>query len=81
MDAKYLGPFTITKRLGKGLYSLQLVDSPTVKVERVNSSHLKPYLVCNFPPHQTAHLLLPIHANCCTGGGFVCVYSYKEEIH
>ncbi len=41
MDAKYLGPFTITKTLGKGqsLYSLQLVDNPTVKVERVNGAH------------------------------------------
>ncbi len=63
MDAKYLGPFTITKRLGKGLYSLQLVDNPTVKVEKANSAHLKPYLTrtqLQLPCH-TAHLLiLPI---------------------
>ena len=57
MDDKYLGPFTITKRLGK---ALQLVDNPTIKVERVNGAHLKPYLTHN-PPTSPSQSSSPPH--------------------
>ena len=43
MDAKYIGPYVITRHLGKGLYALRLVSNPSVTVERVNGAHLKPY--------------------------------------
>ena len=44
MDAKYVGPFIITKSLGKGLYALQLVKNRDHVIDRVNGVHLKPYL-------------------------------------
>ena len=44
MDAKYVGPFIITKSLGKGLYALQLVKNPDHVIDQVNGVHLKPYL-------------------------------------
>ena len=43
LDVKYLGPYTITKVLGKGTYSLQLIADPSQKVEKVKGAHLKPY--------------------------------------
>lgn len=53
MDAKYLGPYIITKHLGKGLYSLQLVADPTHTIQRVNGAHLKPYhTLPSSPPHS-----------------------------
>lgn len=47
MDAQYIGPYVITRHLGKGLYALRLVDNPAVAVERVNGAHLKPYKTPN----------------------------------
>ena len=47
MDKKWLGPYYITRCLGKGLYSLRAIDRPDVVVSRVNGAHLKPY---NTPP-------------------------------
>ena len=47
LDVKWLGPYTITKNLGKGLYSLQLVSDSNSTVGRINGAHLKPY---NTPP-------------------------------
>ena len=43
MDTRFVGPYIITNNVGKGLYSLKLVENPTVVVERVNGAHLKPY--------------------------------------
>ena len=45
MDTRYLGPYVITKKLGKGLYALELVADPTQTVSRVHGAHLKPYHV------------------------------------
>ena len=53
LDEKYLGPFTITKVLGKGTYSLQLVADPSKRVERVNGAHLKPYFTPPSSPNQS----------------------------
>ena len=47
MDYKYLGPFTITKCLGKGMYSLQSIENPEIK--SINGVHIKPYLT---PPNS-----------------------------
>ena len=44
MDTKFVGPFMITKKLGKGLYALQLVENPDCVIDRVNGIQLKPYL-------------------------------------
>ena len=44
LDHKWLGPYTITGHLGKGLYRLQAVDNPHFVVARVNGAHLKPYV-------------------------------------
>eukprot|EP00731_Ephydatia_muelleri_P011380 Em0006g274a len=44
MDCRYVGPFVITKSLGKGLYSLASVESPKKVTKSVNGVHLKPYL-------------------------------------
>ena len=52
MDAKYVGPYVITRHLGKGLYALRLVDNPAVTVERVNGAHLKPYKTPNHADDQ-----------------------------
>ena len=49
LDYKYVGPFTITKCLGKGLYSLQSIENPDVVIKSVNGVHIKPYLT----PHST----------------------------
>ena len=43
LDSKWIGPFKITKSLGKGLYSLESFDDPPVTVGRVNGVHLKPW--------------------------------------
>ena len=45
MDAKYVGPFVISKNLGKGLYALQSIENPGHVLDRVNGVHLKPYLM------------------------------------
>ena len=51
MDAKYVGPFVITRILGKGLYALQSVENIGHVIDRVNGVHLKPYLTP--PPGKT----------------------------
>ena len=43
MDTRFVGPYVITKNVGKGLYALQLVKNPSVVIQRVNGAHLKPY--------------------------------------
>ena len=43
MDYRWMGPFVITKCLGKGLYSLKSCSSDKV-LDRVHGIHLKPYL-------------------------------------
>ncbi|KAL5471192.1 hypothetical protein EMCRGX_G029279 [Ephydatia muelleri] len=42
LDSKYVGPYTITKILGKGYY-VQHVENPESTVTRVSGIHLKPY--------------------------------------
>ena len=49
LDYKYVGPFTITKCLGKGLYSLQSIENPEVVIKSVKGVHIKPYLT----PHSS----------------------------
>jgi hypothetical protein len=43
MDVKFLGPYTITKKFGKGIYSF--VSDENV-VEKVSRAYLKPYMEC-----------------------------------
>ena len=43
MDHRWMGPFTITKCLGKGLYALKSCSSDKA-LDRVHGIHLKPYL-------------------------------------
>ena len=40
---KWRGPYTITKCLGRGLYSLKAADS-SHEITRINGAHLKQYL-------------------------------------
>ena len=47
MDEKYIGPYVITRHLGKGLYALRLVANPAVTVEKINGAHLKPFKAPN----------------------------------
>ena len=42
LSVRFLGPYTITENLGKGLYALELVSDPTQKVSRFYGAHLKP---------------------------------------
>ena len=42
-DSKYVGPYTITKILGKGIYYVQYVENPESTVVSVSEIHLKPY--------------------------------------
>ena len=44
LDSNWIGPFTITRVLGKGLYRLESFDDPPTVVGRVNGEHLKPWL-------------------------------------
>ena len=55
MDARFLGPYIITKNLGRGLYSLELIEDPTVVVHRVNGAHLKPYQTPCQSPESSTH--------------------------
>ena len=43
LDPKWLGPFSISKDLGKGAYSLTSTDNPSCIVKRANGAYLKPY--------------------------------------
>ena len=54
MDAQYIGPYVITRHLGKGLYALKLADNPEVAVERVNGAHLKPYKTPNHADNESS---------------------------
>ncbi len=42
-DPKWVGPYIITKFLGRGLYTLELVEDRTKIISRVNGVHLKTY--------------------------------------
>lgn len=44
MDCRWLGPYTIVKSLGKGLYGLEATDNTGKTLNRVHGFHLKPYL-------------------------------------
>ena len=44
MYYKWLGPYTIIKSLGKGLYALKAADNPSEVINRVHGTWLKPYL-------------------------------------
>ena len=55
MDARFLGPYIITKDLGRGLYSLELIEDRTVVVHRVNGAHLKPYQTPCQSPESSTH--------------------------
>ena len=43
MDAHYIGPYFITRLLGKGFYSLQGVSDPSAIIPRVCGAYLKVY--------------------------------------
>ena len=43
LDPSWLGPYTIVKALGRGLYSLQGIAEPSKIISRVNGTHLKRY--------------------------------------
>ena len=58
LDVKYLGPYTITKVVGKGTYSLQLFGDPSQKIEKVNGAHLKPYSTPPSSPSSNQDVLL-----------------------
>ena len=59
MDARFLGPYIITKDLGRGLYSLELIEDRTVVVHRVNGAHLKPYQTPCQSPESSTHKETP----------------------
>ena len=44
MDYRWLGPYTIVKALGKGLYTLEAGDESSKIIDRVHGTRLKPYL-------------------------------------
>ena len=44
MDPQWLGPYEVTKDLGKGFYTLSDPNTGFFFVRRVNGSHLKTYL-------------------------------------
>ena len=44
MDPQWLGPYLVTKDLGKGFYTLSDPNTGVVFVKRVNGSHLKTYI-------------------------------------
>ena len=49
LDPKWLGPYRISKNLGRGLYRLQELSAPFKTVSRVNGTHLKKYIL---PPSK-----------------------------
>ena len=50
---KYLGPYIVTKSIGKGSYALQLVADSTKIIKSVNGAHLKPYSTPPASPSQS----------------------------
>ena len=43
LDPSWLGPYTIVKALGRGLYSLQGIVDPSKIISKVNGTYLKRY--------------------------------------
>ncbi len=43
MDMEYVGPYIISKALGKGIYALSEVDDTATIIHKVSGAHLKPY--------------------------------------
>lgn len=43
LDSTWVGPYTITRVLGKGLYRLESFNNPPTIICRVNGVHLKPW--------------------------------------
>ena len=43
LDPSWLGPYTITKALCRGLYGIQGIVEPSKIISRVNGTHLKRY--------------------------------------
>ena len=70
IDHKWLGPYSITRVLGKGLYALEDVKTNQL-VERVNGYHLKPYRTPPSSPHQVSSLLH--FPNSTYGSGYIFV--------
>ena len=50
MDPKWLGPYMITKDIGKEFYKLALCENPNKVIMRVNGVHLKSYHTPNSSP-------------------------------
>ena len=48
LDPSWVGPYTIVKALGRGLYSLQGIVEPSKIISRINGIHLKRYYQVNF---------------------------------
>ena len=48
LDPSWVGPYTIVKALGRGLYSLQGIVEPSKIISRINGTHLKRYYQVNF---------------------------------
>lgn len=45
LDPKWVGPYRIIRKLGRGLYRLRELSDPTKVVSRVNGVHLKKYIM------------------------------------
>ena len=43
MDTHYVGPYIITKSLGKGIYTLKSEENPDEVLQNVSGVHLKPF--------------------------------------
>ena len=56
MDPKWLGPYTITQVLGKGLYAMRDLRTNQL-IQRVNGYHLKPYCTPPSSPLQVLQIL------------------------
>lgn len=54
LDVKWIGPFQITKSLGKGVYMLMSIENPAIKAKRVTGAHLKPYNTPLASPDQSS---------------------------
>lgn len=52
LDPRWLGPFVITKDMGKGFFSLRCVQSGTL-IPRIHGAHLKSYLTPPSSPEIT----------------------------
>ena len=43
LDSNWVGPYTITRALEKGLYRLESFDNPPTVISRIDGVHLKPW--------------------------------------